>query len=72
MGFFSRVHPAISPAVREDFMAFAVAYLPSELSSVLGVLLLGIVGPNAGGAFWVETTTSGLFKSTRTPKTNIF
>ena len=26
-------------------MAFAVAYLPSELSSVLGVLLLGVVGP---------------------------
>ena len=37
--FILPLHP---PFHREDFMAFAVAYLPSELSSVLGVLLLGV------------------------------
>lgn len=49
VGFLGETHgaqaknPATHPAVnREDFMAFAVAYLPSELSSVLGVLLLGV------------------------------
>ena len=35
----------------KDFAAFTVAYLPSELSSVLSVLLLGTV-PLKGSEFW--------------------
>ena len=56
-------NPATHPAIRweEDFMAFAVAYLPSELSSVLGVLLLGVVGPVLGESFGWKRQQVGCF-----------